>query len=90
VSINGRLYARLPGRARSAVIDLNGRPPQTVRLRVTALTRDGRTLGTRRTYVTCTPRLKHPPLPTLRLMDHHARKQEDEDRAGAVRADLLA
>jgi hypothetical protein len=52
---------------------MKGRPRQTVRVRVSGLARDGRTLATQRTYVTCTPHLAHPPLETLRLRPKRAR-----------------
>jgi hypothetical protein len=67
VSVDGKLYSRLSGRARRAVIDMKGRPPQTVRVRVTAISSAGDTYGSTRTYRTCRAHFSPPPLPTLRL-----------------------
>jgi hypothetical protein len=67
IMLNGNVYARLPGRARQAVIDMKGRPPQTVAIRIAATSRNGKRFSARRTYHTCVGLLSHPPLPTLRL-----------------------
>jgi CshA-type fibril repeat protein len=67
ITVNGAIYARLPGSARKAVIDLKGRPQQTVRVRIGARDGHGKTYAARRTYRTCVPHRTGPPLPTLRL-----------------------
>jgi CshA-type fibril repeat protein len=69
ISLNGKRYKRLSGRARRAVISFKGRPRQTVRLQIRAVAakRGARRLVAARTYRTCTPSIAHPPLATLKL-----------------------
>jgi CshA-type fibril repeat protein len=67
ITVNGTPYVRLPGSARKAVIDMKGRPPQMVRVRIGARNRHGTPYAARRTYRTCVPHLDGPRLPTLHL-----------------------
>lgn len=55
VYLNGRRVKSVSG-ARTARIDLRGLPKGTVRVKVVARTRSGRTITETRRYLTCTPR----------------------------------
>lgn len=66
--INSRPVATFRGSVRAAIVDLRGRPLETVRVEMIGTTTTGKRVGTTRTYRTCRPRLNGPPLPTLRLL----------------------
>ena len=53
VALNGIRYAKVGGASRTKVIDLQGRSPETIVVRLTATTTAGRKLGLTRTFRTC-------------------------------------
>jgi hypothetical protein len=67
ITVNGRVVARRPGRARDALIDLRGMSTPLVKVVVRARVAHHRSLGTVRRYRTCVGRIVGPPLRTLRL-----------------------
>jgi hypothetical protein len=68
VIVNGRTVATLAGSRRAFAVSLLGRPAQTVRVRISALTSRGAHLGSTRTYHPCARTRLPGRLATLRLI----------------------